>query len=107
MLNVLVLGHSYVANLRRLCEDEGKPHHWENPSNARGKVGVHMHGYPGGTVKMLTAEVEAGLFFHYNFEIIYLNIRKISKNILLYDIYFKGALAMIFTQKIIFFEIGI
>ena len=24
-----------------------------------------MHGYPGGTVKMLTAEVEAGLFVHY------------------------------------------
>ena len=41
------------------------PHQWGNPSNARGKVRVHMHGYPGGTVKMLTAEVEAGLFVHY------------------------------------------
>jgi hypothetical protein len=30
------------------------PHQWGNPSNARGKVRVHMHGYPGGTVKMLT-----------------------------------------------------
>ena len=65
MLNVLVLVHSYVVNLRRLCEDEGKPHQWENPTNARGKVRVHMHGYPCGTVKMLTAEVEAGLFIHY------------------------------------------
>ena len=61
-----VLGHSFVENLRRLCEDEGESHKWEDPSNARGKVSVSMHGYPGGTVKRLTAAVEAGLFVHYN-----------------------------------------
>ena len=40
MLNILVLGHSCDENLRRLCEDERKPHQWEDPSNVRGKVSV-------------------------------------------------------------------
>lgn len=66
MLNILVLGHSYVENLRRLCEDERKPHQWEDPSNVRGKVSVQMHGYPGGTIKRLTTAIETGLFVHYN-----------------------------------------
>ena len=66
MLNVLVLGHSYVENLRLLCEDRSKPHQWEDPSNAPGKVSVQMHDYSGGTVKRLTKAIDTGLFVHYN-----------------------------------------
>lgn len=66
MMNILVLGHSYVENLRRLCENRRKPHTWENPSNAHGKVSVQMHGYPGATFKRLTEAIEAGLFVHYS-----------------------------------------
>lgn len=65
MLNVLVLGHSYVEKLRLLCEDRSKPHQWEDPSNARGKVSVHMHGYSGGTVKRLTKAIDTGLYNPY------------------------------------------
>jgi hypothetical protein len=62
---ILVLGLSYVENLRLLCEDRSKPHQWENTSNARGKVSVQMHGYSGGTVKRLTKAIDTGLFVHY------------------------------------------
>jgi hypothetical protein len=65
MMNVLILGHSFVTNLRRLCENPEKPHEWEDPGNARGKVSVQMHGYPGGRVKTLITAIEAGLFVHY------------------------------------------
>jgi hypothetical protein len=60
LMNVLILGHSFVSNLRRLCENPGKPHEWEDPVNARGKVSVQMHGYPGGRVKTLITAIEAG-----------------------------------------------
>ena len=60
MMNVLILGHSFVTNLRRLCENPEKPH-----GNARGKVSVQMHGYTGGYVKTLITAIEAGLFVHY------------------------------------------
>ena len=65
MMNVLILGHSFVTNLRRLCENPEKPHEWEDSGNARGKVSVQMHGYPGGHVKTLITAIEAGLFVHY------------------------------------------
>jgi hypothetical protein len=65
MMNDLILGHSFVTNLRRLCENPEKPHEWEDPGNARGKVSVQMHGYPGGRVKTLITAIEAGLFVHY------------------------------------------
>ena len=65
MMNVLGLRHSFVTNLRRLCEDPKKPHEWKDPGNARGKVSVQMHGYPGGYVKTLMTAIEAGLFVHY------------------------------------------
>ena len=65
MMNVLILGHSFVTNLRRLCENPEKPHEWEDPGNAHGKVSVQMHGYPGGRVKTLITAIEAGLFVHY------------------------------------------
>ena len=65
MMNVLILGHSFVTNLRRLCENPEKPHEWEDPGNARGKVSVQMHGYPGGRVNTLITAIEAGLFVHY------------------------------------------
>lgn len=65
MMNVLILGHSFATNLRRLCENPEKPHEWEDPGNARGKVSVQMHGYPGGRVKTLITAIEAGLFVHY------------------------------------------
>ena len=63
-MNVLILGHSFVTNLRRLCENPEKPHEWEDPGNARGKVSVQMHGYPGGRVKTLITAIEVGLFVH-------------------------------------------
>lgn len=66
MMNVLVLGHSFVTNLRRLCEYPRKPHEWEDPGNARGKVSVQMHGYSNGPVQPQITAIEAGLFVHYN-----------------------------------------
>jgi hypothetical protein len=48
-----------------LCENPEKPHEWEDPGNAHGKVSVQMHGYPGGRVKTLITAIEAGLFVHY------------------------------------------
>ena len=65
MLNVLILGHSFVENVRMLCDSNGKPHKWQDPNNCRGKVSVHFNGYPGGAVSKLTTAVEAGLFLRY------------------------------------------
>ena len=56
-VNVLILGHSFVTNSRRLCENPEKPHEWEDPGNARGKVSIQMHGYPGGRVKTLITQL--------------------------------------------------
>jgi len=53
-----------------LGEDSEKPHEWEDPGNARGKVSVHMHGYPGGYVKTLITAIEAGLFVHYTPQVV-------------------------------------
>lgn len=74
MLNILILGHSYVENLRRLCENWRKPHQWEDPSNCRGKVSVQMHGYSGGHVHTLTSAINSGLFVHYNPHVVIMQI---------------------------------
>ena len=54
MLNVLVLGHSFIKHSRQLCEDDRTPHQWEDPTNCKGKLHVQFHGYPGGRVDTLT-----------------------------------------------------
>jgi len=53
-----------------LGEDPEKPHEWEDPGNARGKVSVHMHGYPGGYIKTLIMAIGAGLFVHYTPQVV-------------------------------------
>ena len=74
MLNVLVLGHSFIKHSRQLCEDDRKPHQWEDPTNCKGKLHVQFHGYPGGRVDTLTHAIQTGLFIRYKPNIVQLQI---------------------------------
>jgi len=74
MLNVLVLGHSFIEQLRKLYEDDRKPHQWEDPTNCAGRLHVQFHGYPGGRANTLTKAIEGGLFIHYLPHIVILQI---------------------------------
>ena len=74
MLNVLVLGHSFIKHLRQLCEDDRKPHQWEDPTNCKSKLHVQFHGYHGGCVDTLTQAIERGLFIRYKPNIVLLQI---------------------------------
>ena len=73
-MNVLILGHSFIANLRDLLEDPEKPHQWEDPTNCRGQVNVFFHGFSGGKVPSLTQSVNDGLFVHYNPRIVIIQV---------------------------------
>ena len=74
MLNVLVLGQSFIEHKRELCEDDREPHQWEDPTNCAGKLHVQFHGYPVRHVNTLTKAIGGGLFIHYLPHIVILQI---------------------------------
>ena len=65
---------SFIKHLRQLCEDDRKPHQWENYTNCNGKLHVQFHDYPGGRVDTLTHVIERGLLIRYKPNIVLLQI---------------------------------
>jgi hypothetical protein len=66
MLNVLILGQSFIEHLRELCEDDREPHQWEDSTDCAGRLHVQFHGYPGGNVNTLTNVIFYPLQVHLN-----------------------------------------